>query len=194
MARAGVPIPADAGSRIALFDPILTDLGDDQSTQANLSTFSAHITNLKRILDSARPGALVLLDELASGTDPQQGAALACGLLDALCSCGATVAITTHYEPVKAFSLRDERLRAASVGLDLEQMTPTFELAMDVPGASSALVVAKRFGIPQAVIDFAEAILPRQARDFEQLVADLGHKAQSLVDERKALAVQREAL
>jgi len=194
MARAGIPIPAAAGSRIAFFDPVLTDLGDEQSTQNNLSTFSAHITNLRRILDEAAPGALVLLDELASGTDPEEGAALACGLLDALCERGAAVAITTHYEPVKAFSLRDERLRAASVGLDLEEMTPTFELAMDVPGMSSALSVARRFGIPESVIDFARGVLPRQARDFEQLVRQLGERAAELSQERAELERQRVAL
>ena len=173
MARAGLPLPAKASSKLGFFDPILSDLGDEQSTQKNLSTFSAHVQSLATILSQARPGALVLLDEICGGTDPEEGAALACAVVDALCKAGATVLVTTHYEALKAFSLSSERLRNASVGFDIERMAPNFSLTMDVPGASSALRVAARFGIPSSVVEHAQRVLPQQAKDFELLAGKL---------------------
>lgn len=194
MVQHGLPIPASPGSRVGFFGRVLTDVGDEQSTARNLSTFSAHITNLRAILEFADASSLVLLDELATGTDPEQGAALACAVVDALCNQGATLAVTTHYEPLKAFALRDRRLRSASVGFDVERMEPTFALTMDVPGASSALLVARRFGIPDAVLEFAERVLPEQARDFERLVRELGARSHALQAERAELQQQRAAV
>lgn len=197
MMRAGLPIIADEGSTVGFFDRVLTDVGDDQSLVKNLSTFSAHVTNLASILREAGPGSLVLLDELAGGTDPEEGAALACGVVDALCRAGAAVAVTTHYEPLKAMASRDSRLRNAAVGFDVERMLPTFELALDVPGASSALAVAARFGIPRAVVEFAEAVLPEQSRTFDELVRKLEAQRQALATERasaESLRVEAQAL
>lgn len=194
MARHGLPIGAAAGSQVGYFERVLTDVGDEQSTERNLSTFSAHITNLVGILAAADAHSLVLLDELATGTDPEQGAALACAILDALCQRGAALAVTTHYEPLKAMSLRDPRLRAASVGFNVERMEPTFQLALDVPGVSNALMVARRFGIPESVLAYAERALPDQARDFEQLVRALSHERDTLAAERSALARDRAEL
>lgn len=187
MMRAGLPVPARSESRCGFFESVLTDIGDEQSVTANLSTFSAHITNIAAILERCRRNALVLLDELAGGTDPYEGAALACALVDAICDRGAAVAVTTHYEGLKAHAAADPRLRNGAVGIDLETMEPTFDLAMDVPGASSALVVARRFGIPAAIVDAARGVLPEQSRVFEEL-------AQSLRQEREAVARQREEL
>ncbi|HMI90173.1 MAG TPA: Smr/MutS family protein [Polyangiales bacterium] len=194
MIRHGLPIGAAPGSSLGFFERVLTDVGDEQSTERNLSTFSAHITNLVGILATADAGALVLLDELATGTDPEQGAALACAVLDALCRRGSAFAVTTHYEPLKAMSLRDPRLRAASVGFDIERMEPTFRLALDVPGVSNALVVARRFGMPEDVLAFAERALPDQARDFEQLVRALSSERETLYAERSKLAGERAEL
>jgi DNA mismatch repair protein MutS2 len=194
MARHGLPIAARENSRIAFFERVLTDVGDEQSTAKNLSTFSAHITNLSAILRDADAASLVLLDELATGTDPQEGAALACAIVDALCARGAALAVSTHYEPLKAFSLRDPRLRTASVGFDLERMEPTFTLMLDVPGVSNALVVARRFGIPEPVLQFAERVLPEQAREFEQLVRELSQRSQAIEHERAAVERERSAL
>jgi DNA mismatch repair protein MutS2 len=194
MVRHGLPIAARENSRIAFFERVLTDVGDEQSTVRNLSTFSAHITNLSAILREADASSLVLLDELATGTDPQEGAALACAIVDALCRRGAALAVSTHYEPLKAFSLRDERLRTASVGFDLERMEPTFTLTLDVPGVSNALVVARRFGIPDEVLAFAERVLPEQAREFEQLVRELSQRSQAVERERAAIAGERAGL
>jgi DNA mismatch repair protein MutS2 len=194
MVRHGLPIAAAPGSRVGFFERVLTDVGDEQSTAKNLSTFSAHITNLRAILEQADDHSLVLLDEVATGTDPEQGAALACAIVDSLCARGAALAVTTHYEPLKAFALRDPRLRSASVGFDVERMEPTFALTMDVPGGSSALLVARRFGIPDQVIAFAERILPEQARDFERLVREIGERSHALHEERAALEAVRAEL
>src|SRR5262249_40574116 len=153
--RAGLPVLAKEGSEVGFFEDVLTDVGDEQSIAKNLSTFSAHVTNLAGILDRAGCRALVLLDEVAGGTDPEEGAALACAGVDALCRRGAAVCVTTHYEPLKALAVRDARLRNASVGFDVATMSPTYELRLDVPGASSALAVAQRFGIPVDVVELA---------------------------------------
>jgi DNA mismatch repair protein MutS2 len=194
MARHGLPVLAEEGSRVGFFSSVLTDVGDAQSTTNNLSTFSAHVQNLARILDGARRDSLVLLDEVATGTDPQEGGALACALVDALCKQGAALAVTTHYEPLKAHALHAPHLRTASVGFDVERMEPSFHLLMDVPGASSALAVAQRFGIPKSVIDDAHARLPEQARDFERLSRELAIRVQALSDETVGAARERTAL
>jgi DNA mismatch repair protein MutS2 len=184
MLRAGLPVPAKDGSRVAVLDIVLTDVGDDQNLHKSLSTFSAHVTNLAEILGEARPGALVLLDELAGGTDPREGEALAAAVLDSLCARGAAVACTTHYEGLKALALGDGRFSNASVGFDLATMSPTFKLAIGIPGASSALAVARRFGVPSTVLERAERFLSREAVSFDEMV-------EKLAAERRALELAR---
>ncbi len=186
MVRAGMPIACAEGSTIGIFDVVLTDVGDDQSLQKNLSTFSAHVTNLAEVLSETSRGALVLLDELAGGTDPREGEALAAAVLDSLCARGGAVAATTHYEGLKVLAAADARFQNASVGFDLGTMTPTFQLAMGVPGRSSALAVARRFGIPAAVVERAERFLTREDQSFELVVKRLN-------DERAALELARGA-
>jgi DNA mismatch repair protein MutS2 len=186
MLRCGLPVAAGEGSRLGLVSVVLTDVGDDQSLQKSLSTFSAHIVNLARILEGSHPGALVLLDELAGGTDPREGEALAAAVLDGLCRRGAAVVATTHYEGLKALALHDPRFQNASVGFDVATLTPTFRLALGVPGASSALAVARRFGIPSLVVERAETYLTNEDRTFEETV-------QRLNEERRALELARSA-
>lgn len=186
MVRAGLPVPCKEGSIVGFFDIVLTDVGDDQSLQKNLSTFSAHVRNLVSVLEETRPGALVLLDELAGGTDPREGEALAAGVLDSLCARGGAVAVTTHYEGLKALALADERFVNASVGFDIERMVPTYALAMGIPGSSSALAVARQYGMPSTVIGRAQRFLSREDQNFEQVV-------QKLHDERAALELARQA-
>lgn len=186
MVRAGIPVACAEGSTVGLFDVVLTDVGDDQSLQKNLSTFSAHVSNLAEILQETSRGALVLLDELAGGTDPREGEALAAGVLDSLCARGGAVAATTHYEGLKALALADPRFTNASVGFDLETMTPTFHLTMGVPGSSSALAVARRFGMPSTVLERAARFVAREDQNFEQVV-------KRLHDERAALELARGA-
>ncbi len=193
MVRSGLPVACAAGSIVGLFDVVLTDVGDDQSLQKNLSTFSAHISNLSAILLETAPGALVLLDELAGGTDPREGEALAAGVLDSLCARGGAVAATTHYEGLKTLALADARFVNASVGFDLSTMTPTFALIMGVPGRSSALAVARRFGMPSTVIERAERFLAREDRDFEAIVKRL-HDERAALEMARAAADERERL
>lgn len=186
MARAGLPMSCAEGSTIGLFDVVLTDVGDDQSLQKNLSTFSAHIRNIREILDETGEGALVLLDELAGGTDPREGEALAAGVLDSLCARKGAVAATTHYEGLKALALGDDRFTNASCGFDIATMTPTFRLSMGIPGASSALAVARQYGMPKTVLDRAERFLGTEQQGFEDVVQKLQH-------ERAALELARQA-
>jgi DNA mismatch repair protein MutS2 len=186
MVRAGLPVACAAGSTVGVFEVVLSDVGDDQSMTKNLSTFSAHVRNLVRILDDTQPGALVLLDELAGGTDPREGEALAAGMLDSLTARGGAVVVTTHYEGLKALALADERFENASMGFDLPTMSPTFRLAQGVPGSSSALAVARKFGLPVTVIERAERFLSREDVEFESVVKKLN-------DERAALELARSA-
>lgn len=186
MARAGLPMTAAEGSKIGLFDVVLTDVGDNQSLQQNLSTFSAHVRNLTEILNETGPGSMVLLDELAGGTDPREGEALAAGVLDSLCARGGAVGATTHYEGLKALALGDSRFQNASCGFDIATMTPTFRLAMGIPGASSALAVARQYGMPSTVLDRAERFLGADHHGFEALVQKMQH-------ERAALELARQA-
>lgn len=184
LVRAGLPVPCGDGSVVGIFDVVLSDVGDDQNLTKNLSTFSAHVKNLARILDDTQPGALVLLDELAGGTDPREGEALAAGMLDSLTARGGAVVVTTHYEGLKALALADTRFANASMGFDLTTMSPTFRLAEGIPGSSSALAVAKKFGLPSTVIERAERFLSREDVHFETVVKKLN-------DERAALELAR---
>ncbi|MCA9576718.1 MAG: Smr/MutS family protein [Polyangiales bacterium] len=201
MMRAGLPIPAADGSRCGFFSHVASDVGDDQNIHKNLSTFSAHVTRLVQMLDETQPGALLLMDELAGGTDPEEGSALACALVDTLCRRGGAVAVTTHYEALKAMAMRDERMLSAAVGFNVAEMRPTFEVTLGMPGASSALDVARRFGVPEVVIERARAVLPEQSRDFDQLVRGiqvLREETQRTLDgarerERAAEALQAKA-
>lgn len=186
MLRAGLPVPAASGSVLGVVEIVLSDVGDDQSLSKNLSTFSAHVKNLARILEETRPGALVLLDEIATGTDPREGEALAAGVLDSLVRRGGAVVATTHYEGLKALAASDPRFQNASCGFDLATMSPTFKITVGVPGSSSALAVARRFGVPGPVLERAERFLSREDHSFEELVRRLN-------DERAALELAREA-
>jgi DNA mismatch repair protein MutS2 len=186
MVRAGLPVACAEGSTVGILEVVLTDMGDDQSLSKNLSTFSAHVKNLASILEETRRGALILLDELCGGTDPREGEALAAGVLDSLCARGGAIVATTHYEGLKALALADARFQNGSVGFDLATMTPTFRLTLGVPGSSSALAVAARYGMPGTVIERASRFLSREDRSFETLVRKLDA-------ERAALELAREA-
>jgi DNA mismatch repair protein MutS2 len=186
MVRAGLPVACGEGSVVGVFEVVLTDVGDEQNIAKNLSTFSAHVRNLAGILDETRRGALVLLDELAGGTDPREGEALAAGVLDSLCARGGAVVATTHYEGLKALALADPRFQNGSVGFDLATMEPTFRLTLGIPGSSSALAVARRYGMPSTVIERAERFLSREDQSFETIV-------KGLEAERAALELARRA-
>jgi DNA mismatch repair protein MutS2 len=173
MVRAGIPITAAEGSFVGWFAAVLTDVGDNQSLMHSLSTFSAHIEHLRACLERAGSDTLVLVDELSGGTDPDEGAALACAVVLALLERGAAVCVTTHYERLKSLAASDARLKNAAVGFDRARLLPTFRIEYGAPGASSALLVAQHYGIDAAVLAQAEALLPEGVLDQRALSRQL---------------------
>lgn len=173
LVRTGLPVPADERSRFGWFDLVLADVGDAQSLAKSLSTFSAHVAQLAALLELAGRGALVLLDEVAGGTDPEEGGALAASVLEELVARGAAVAVTTHYERLKELAATRTGFRNASVGFDLTRLLPSFRLVLDLPGPSSALAVARRFGVPARVIEQARDLLPKSTLEREALISKL---------------------
>lgn len=191
MARAGLHVPAQEGSRVPWFSTVLSDIGDDQSIERDLSTFSAHILALTSFLAGAARGTLVLLDEVAAGTDPAEGAALAQAILEALADRGATTIVTTHYDRLKALPTSDNRFMNASVGFDLERLAPTYELHLGVPGASGAIRVAGRLGVDRGICARATELAGAGQASLEQLLLDLEVERKRIAAERAATEVER---
>lgn len=194
MLAAGLPVPADPRSRFGIPRAVLTDIGDDQSLENNLSTFSAHMRNTAAILAAARPGTVALLDELCVGTDPLEGAALAEAVLEALVAAGATALATTHFDTLKSRAQDKPGFVNGAMGFDVAGGRPTFELRLGLPGSSSALSVAARFGIPAAVLEAARRFLPEGVRELASAVAALDRAKHDAEIERAALAEQRSSL
>ena len=192
MARTGLHIPAQEGSRVPFFSRVLSDVGDDQSLERNLSTFSAHILHLREFLDAAQPGVLVLLDEVAVGTDPEQGAALAQAVLEQLATRGATCVVTTHYDRLKALPARDPRFANASVGFDVEKLQPTYELHLGVPGASGAIVVARRLGLDAATCARASSLAGERQVGLEELLLHLQGERKKVAEVRALVDRERQ--
>jgi DNA mismatch repair protein MutS2 len=198
MAASGFALPCDGRPRIPLFSQIITDIGDDQSINANLSTFSAHIGHVDEALRAAAEhgaSTLVLLDEVAVGTDPEQGAALAEAILVGLVDAGATVVATTHYDRLKLLATAPataDRFHNAAVGFDLARMRPTFRLSLGVPGSSSAIAVARRLGLPESVLVRAEELLGDEGVKIDELLRDIEAERQSLARTRER--IERDAL
>jgi DNA mismatch repair protein MutS2 len=196
MARAGIPVTAAEGSFLGWFDPVLANVGDNQSLLHSLSTFSAHIARVSACLAQAGPTTLVLVDELTGGTNPVEGAALACAVVLALLERGAAVCATTHYEQLESLAATDPRLCNAAAGFDRERLRPTFRIEYGAPGASSALLVAQRFGIEPAIIARAEAFLPEELLDRRALERELDEqrgrlaKATAEVEQERHKAAQ----
>jgi DNA mismatch repair protein MutS2 len=191
MARAGLHVCADPGSHVPWYDVVETDIGDEQSLERNLSTFSAHIMSLVRFLAEAGPTTLLLIDELCVGTDPDQGSALAQAVLEAIADRGAQAVVTTHYERLKAMATRDPRFVNASVGFDLERMAPTFRLHAGVPGSSGALLVARRLGLPAPILARTEALLGDRRAGIEELLTAVTEERRRLEAERAATDTAR---
>lgn len=192
MQAAGLPLPTDLPSKVGFFSEVLADIGDDQSLAQSLSTFSGHVQRVREMLGRAGPGVLLMFDELMAGTDPSEGAALATALLRAFLDMGATVALTTHYEALKLVSAEDQRVRTAAVGYDFERMEPTFRLHQGRSGASSALIVAERYGLPAPVISEAKQRLPKVLLDLENERKKAESIAVELSREQKDLRVELE--
>lgn len=192
MARSGLPLPVEDGSVVGWFERVLSDVGDAQSIPQSLSTFSAHVSLLACFLASADARTLVLLDEVAAGTDPDEGSALAAALLQELVARGAAVAATTHYERLKDLAAHTGGFINASVGFDVTTLTPSFKLVVGTPGPSTALAVAARFGVPESVVEQARALLGRPAIAREQLIEQLAAERQALAVARSEMAEELE--
>jgi DNA mismatch repair protein MutS2 len=193
MARAGLHLTAESGSAIGWFTEVVTDIGDAQNLEKDLSTFSGHMVNLRQLLATAGSGTLVLIDEIAVGTDPDQGAALAQAVLEALAAKGVTCLVTTHYERLKALGAADPRFANASVGFDLDRLEPTFKLHLGSPGSSGALAVAKRMGIATPVVERARELLGSAGARVEELLASVADQRRRIEEERAALLAELEA-
>ncbi len=176
MAQSGLHIPAHSGSEISMFEAIYADIGDEQSIEQSLSTFSGHITNIIHILENADRHSLVILDELGAGTDPQEGAALARAILTHLLERGITTLVTTHHPELKAFAHGTQGVVNASVEFDLETLRPTYNLTVGLPGRSNALAIARRLGMPGEIIDAARQEIDPNDLRAEDLLNEIHHQ------------------
>ena len=173
MVSCGLHIPADADSQVALFKGIFAHVGDAQSIEMDLSTFSAHLMDIKAIMEEASSGDLVLIDEIGTGTDPEEGAALAMAVLEALTVRGTVSMVTTHHGALKAFAHRTPGIANGSMAFDTRTLTPTYQFRADIPGSSYALEMGKRMGLPEAVIARSKALMGNQADQLEDLILRL---------------------
>jgi DNA mismatch repair protein MutS2 len=187
-AQAGIPVAA-AGARMPIVDRVLVDIGDEQSIAADLSTFSAHMLNVRSMLESATPRSLVLLDELGTGTAPDEGAALAVALLDEFRECGCLTLATTHHDRLKAYASTTPGVLNAAVEFDEVNLRPTYRLMVGVPGGSSGIDIARRLGLPAQVIDRARSQLSPEAREAAALIAYL-HRSRDELETLKREAAR----
>jgi DNA mismatch repair protein MutS2 len=192
MAQAGLHVPASSGSHLAVFRDVLADIGDEQSLQQNLSTFSSHLTQIVRILNQADHRALVLLDELGTGTDPQEGAALGTAIIDFLHRKGAKTIATTHLSALKTYAHAHPRIENAAVEFDMETLQPTYRLLIGAFGSSNALAIAQRLGLPGEVVSRASDLVEGEDARIEDLVNSLQQIKSQLEKERESLSAARE--
>ena len=194
MGQAGLHIPAFQGSKLAVFSDIFADIGDEQSIEMNLSTFSSHMTNIVDIINHAQPDSLVLLDELCGGTDPTEGAALAISILDDLHTGQIRTIATTHYAELKMYAMDREGVENGCCEFDLNTLTPTFRLLIGIPGKSNAFAISQRLGLPDYIIDQARSQIDASAIDFESMLSSLEQDKAEIEKERGELYRTREEI
>lgn len=199
MAMTGLFVPCDEDSVTSYFEDILCDIGDEQSIEQNLSTFSGHISNLRDILDVCGNGKLVLIDEVGAGTEPNEGAALALAITDFLRRSGAKCVLTTHYSALKEYSLSTPRVENASMEFDLQTLAPTYRLILGVPGSSNAIAIASKLGLRHDVIEFAQQNVSEEKLSFERVLQNADEirkeyeeKLNKLTEEYAQLQVEKE--
>ena len=185
MTMCGLLIPVSDMSRIAVFDKILVDIGDEQSIAQSLSTFSSHMVNIIDIMNKADNSSLILIDELGAGTDPVEGAALAVSIIEDLRQKGAVIAATTHYAELKAYALDTDGVSNGCCEFDVETLRPTYRLLIGVPGRSNAFAISEHLGMDKSVVDNAKSIVSSDNRSFEDILERLEKSRQALEDERK---------